>query len=73
MILTNIILTIFLLVLAFGGLNFIMRKMDERAGFYWPNVRERLESEPLPAAIYFGCRILAVAIILNAVVGRYIV
>jgi uncharacterized membrane protein YjfL (UPF0719 family) len=73
MILINIFLTVFLLLLAFGGLNFVMRRLDERAGFYWPNVREKLEREPLPAAIYFGCRIVAVAIIFNAVVGRYIV
>ena len=73
MILINVLITLFLLVLAFAGLNFVMRMLDERGGFYWPNVREMLESEPLPAAIYFGCRLMAVAIIFNAVVGRYIV
>lgn len=72
MILINLLLTLVLLLVAISGLNYVMRLLDHRAGFYWPNVREMLETNPLPAAIYFGARILAVAIIFNAVVGRYI-
>lgn len=73
MIVINVLITLFLLALAFMGLNFVMRSLDVRAGFYWPNVRALLESDAKAAAFYFGCRLLAVAIIINAVVGRYIV
>ena len=58
-----------LLPLAVFTFSWLLRYMDTRAGIGWKQAYERiLETQP---AVYFGCRLLAVAILIHAVINRF--
>lgn len=52
-------------VLAFGWL---LRLLDKSAGFDWPKMRAKIEADPV---IYLSARLIAVAMIVSSLVGKY--
>jgi len=65
---------IFVLIpLAYWMLQFLLRRFDEKIGVDFKNeVSKKLTGSPIASSIYFGCRILAMAIIISAIVGRFV-
>jgi hypothetical protein len=68
----NVLWFIILVPVALWMVNFLLRRLDKVAGFDWEVIRERISSDPIAAAGYFGLRFLGVCVMLQAVIGRYL-
>jgi hypothetical protein len=73
----NVLWFIILVPVALWMVNFLLRRLDKVAGFDWEVIRERISSDPIAAAGYFGAgyfglRFLGVCVMLQAVIGRYL-
>ena len=68
----GLIAVLILLPLAVWAFRGVLRWMDKHNCRSWDFTYAKIADDPLAAAVYHGCRLLAVAIICYAVFGRIV-
>jgi hypothetical protein len=67
--LVNALLLVVLVPATFWLWGWLLRRMDDQAGLNWPKMRAKIEENP---NLYLACRLLATAVVLHALFGRYL-
>ena len=61
-----------LIPLAIMVWHWMLRELDARSGVVWKASYDKMFSDPLALAVYHGCRLLAVGLIIAALFGKFL-